>query len=78
MVSAKEAGGRLQFKGSPAISFFKIIVGKSRIQYDVIEIKSHSMSDPTLSDNDFINKLAGLPLNCNLPPSFFGGNHFKY
>ena len=33
------------------------------IEDDAIQIQSRSMSDPTLSDIDFKNKMAELPLN---------------
>ena len=35
-----------------------ISINSKSIKYDVIEIQSLSMSDPTLSDMDFKNKMA--------------------
>ena len=40
------------------------IVSKS-IEYDVIEIQSRSLSDPSLSDIDFKNKMAWVPTTLN-------------
>ena len=34
-----------------------ISIDSKSIEYDVIEIQSRSMSDPTLSDNDFKNRM---------------------